>query len=251
MGVDFAHLLISHDNGYRPTPRQVADLAKALQDRGYVPTPGSPGHRAARYETTDEPYSLFRWGFSLARALGRYVEPQANPPLSDLEGLPEYLLSWSVHDPVGSGLAFPLEGPPPASHAYYDVQVLSAEDFIAYDAGGLVDPLDTRCACGAELGRPGPENDPFYANRIAVRCDRCGREFRPQDQVVNYFDPITGEPSPLRGGVCFRFAIRIQAGKGLNPLPRIDGRLPRATPAFLALCEQALGQPLYEVGYLY
>lgn len=91
----------------------------------------------------------------------------------------------------------------------------------------------------------------FYANRIAARCDRCGREFRPQDQVVNYFDPITGDPSPLRGGVCFRFAIRIQAGKGLNPVPRIDGRLPRATPEFLALCEQALGQRLYEVGYLY
>lgn len=257
MGVEFAHLLISRDNTFRPAPELVGRLIGRLRDEGYIPLPGSSAHRALGYEPTDEPASLHRWGFSLAHAHRQYVEPRSDLPVAQLESLPDYLLTWSIYDPEGSGVTYPLQGRPPECDAedelcpYYDLQLLCADDFIDYNAGGLVDPLETRCVCGADLSKGPMEDDLFYAGRIAARCSRCKREFRPQDQVVNYVDPITGEPSPLRGGVCLRFAIRIQAGKGLNPVARIDGRLPRASPEFLGLCEQALGQKLYEVGYLY
>lgn len=230
MGVEFGHLLIPRDNTWHPQPGQVARLMARLKEQGLWGEDSEVQRIARPGEIPDGPIS-------------QWFEPDAEH---------DWVVSFPV-DAEAPPKQFPFAWPGKASEPdwYVEMQLLRCAELVEPITGEHLDPLDTTCECGTDLRIPVWDDDIFYADRIRRTCPRCRREFRPQDREAVYRSPFTGEPSPLRGGVCFRFAIRIQAGKGLNPLPRIDGRLPRATPAFLALCEQALGQPLYEVGYLY
>lgn len=251
MGVEFAHLLIPQDNTSRPDAEAIAGLVEQWRAQAYVPRPGSYGHAALGYEPGDRPASLPTWGFSLKLGDGAFVESEDAGLIRPLRGLEEreFLLRFPVVGPAASGLSFAFEHSEPDG-AYYDIDVLASEDFIEY-IDERIEPVSDVCLCGEHLGYWVGTEDIFCCRRIRRFCPRCERPFRPQEQTVNSASPFTGEITPLRGGACFRFAIRIQAGKGLNPVPRIDGHLPRAAPAFLDLCQRALGQPLYEVGYLY
>lgn len=250
MGVEFAHLLIPRDNTTLAAPGSIGDLFESWRGEGFAPTPGSRSHALLGYHSRDRPASLAKWGYSLAAEGEGDLDPQSGDPAADLAALSgrEFLLRAPCVGPVEAGLAFPFDVPP-ALDLHYDLEILVSPELI-YMADECIGPLRTACECGEQLEFSMGDEDLFEASRIRANCPRCGRLFRPEDQSVDYRHPLTAEVTPLRGGACFHFAVRIRAGKALNPL-RQFGHLPRAAPAFLDLCQRALGQPLYEVGYLY
>lgn len=230
MGVEFAHLMIPRDNTWHPTPAQVAQLMDAWEGLDLW----GP---AEDLDVQVHPAGV------LAGEVGAWFDPEAAHDLMvshfvQAEAPPEHFpFDWRTE--LGEDWSF-------------EMQLLRAPDLVEPVTGEHIAPLDATCECGRDLRfTPSWDDTIFYGDRIHRTCPRCRRLFRPQDREVTYRNPFDGQPSPLPGGTCFRFAIRLQAGKGLNPVPRVDGRLPRATPEFLRLCEAALGQTLYEVGYLY
>jgi hypothetical protein len=106
--------------------------------------------------------------------------------------------------------------------------------------GRQVTPI---CSCGYNLGY----EDLGYLGGEKIRriCPACGLAFRPQDQIAEIRDGISGNLFPQRGGLCNRFAISIGFGKEWPiHLRASSGELvqsnARVTGKFMDACSSAL-----------
>lgn len=136
---------------------------------------------------------------------------------------------------------------------YHEYQIFLADDFASWtNAGGFTEAVPGTCTCGAELAYDAETEYPgtlaaHDASRIRRICPSCGARFDPCARSVAFQRDHGAAEEQLRGGLTFRFAIRIDCHKGW---PRADERLALA-PELLALVGRVLGVEVEDVGAFY
>jgi hypothetical protein len=285
MGVYYSHCLIPTDNTIRPSPEQIAALIAAWMDQRYIVVGPRTDLSASRWsaplaltgarfwtdpslkEMEREPEPVPTPPKSLWSRLfgGPRGEPERRPPLDHglpfvippegvswrALGQPDVVISWAANP---DGL-YPMET---VAHEPFDSHAISIElsdDFAnpCTDPYGIADDtlqLEGRCGCGCDLSYQG-SGDRLSSERIRRTCPVCGEAFRPQDHPAEIVDDMTGAKIAQPGGLCRRFAIRIDFGRDHPVLRRnTDGALvlakPKAAEHFLNTCETVLGFPLRE-----
>lgn len=227
MGVEYRHFVVPRARGFRPAPEALARFVEDL-DRGFwIPPDAGPRVRApGRPDETLSRNPDEAWFAGRASA--------------------DLILSWDVEDLEADGVRNHLaSGAPEDEELYADVQLHLATDYVLRTSD-VVEPFaSTRCPCGAELEYEVPAHDsrgdPFYSPRLRRTCP-CGRGFDPSELEVTVHDPWTGEPSRLRGGLAYRFALVIDRGKCL-PEPPVT-----LAPELASLLRGRFGTSFCEVG---
>jgi hypothetical protein len=181
-------------------------------------------------------------------------KPFASPPAGDsLAALGDraVTVTWPILGSFGSAVAYIFEPVPPLQgrgphQFWYDLNIDVSEDYRWNHANAYlnVSPIDSHCQCGEELVYEALA----LVDELRIRrfCPVCGVEFRPQDRMAEIANEITGEPEKIPGGVCYRFAIRVDCGKFYYISEEASG--PRISGAFLDCCSKALATELYQVG---
>lgn len=208
MGPECRHHLVPQPRDHRPASDQGEALVRALVEQRWLPPRLTPEYARTAFE----------------RAEAR--------------------LTWDVEHLGRSGLRYPFVGDPPAGDdTAYTVEIHVADDYV-YAASELMDPFDdTACACGTELEYDPPGNDAFRAGRLRRICPACRRPFDPGERKAAGRDPWTGAAILVPGGLCYRFAIVLVAGKGVPSTRRLQ-----VHPELRSLCQRVLGVRLADVG---
>jgi hypothetical protein len=126
---------------------------------------------------------------------------------------------------------------------YHDLVIHLAHDFV-HHSSEMIDPIDTRCACGQDLGydRDGAIR---YDPRIYAMCPWCGQAFDATRRTT-YRDGWTGAHGTILGAA-YRFAVIVDCGKGWP-----HERHPIAVaPRFLTLVEESFGERFDDFGDFY
>ena len=211
MGVEYRHFLIPQPNDHRPASDQGEALVRALIAERWLPPSRSPEYCRSAFERS------------------------------------EARLIWPV-DPLGkSGLRYPfVESPPAGEETHYTIELHLADDYI-YRTSEDLDPFeDTACACGAQMEYEPPEGDPFHASRLRRVCPDCRRPWDVGTCTAEGRDPWTGAAIRVPGGLCYRFAVVLDAGRGVP-----DRRGLHAHPELRALVQRTLGVRLADLGEIY
>jgi hypothetical protein len=188
---------------------------------------------------------ITRWGRT--REANPFMVPPDAGALAVLS-LPEARIQWPVSDHRTAGTVYPMAPLPVTGGqgAYYDLEIHLSDNFIDVAAESIVGYLDPKCGCGTDLRVEPADADIFGHQRILRTCPKCSASFQPQDQEVEMVGGAEEGEMSVAGGVTYRFAIVIECGKCWQPDQ--TNRDPKATAAFVALCEQELGCNLYQVG---
>lgn len=248
MGVEYKYLLIPRDNTHRPDIEAVKRLIAAWRDSSFALRPGSP-EQVAVHQTISAKTQVHAvaTGASLHTASGWRSFDDGD--IGDVAA-GELILQWPVPRAQPSQVRNPFGLVDEEDGTYFDLELHFSEDFVQV-GGEMIDPMDARCSrCGEDLEywTDMAVADIFYASRIRRVCPACQTAFRPQDRVVTYRDGMTGAERDLTGGATYRFAIVIDCGKCWRTEDSGDVE-PTLSAEFFSVCSEALGIPLYGVGY--
>jgi hypothetical protein len=215
MSVDYQVWVIPKERTFRPTAEQLANLASALRDGGWVPKPEAIGQQSQFLELLPggDPKGL---GRKPARSYPFTSEP-FTASWVDAHSENELVLSWHVQDTVKAGVQYPFSfdpfpdsGPP-----YFYVYVLLGRDFF-YHTGENVTEFSgdsTTCPCGQQLAFWTGYASGAPSQRIYARCPKCDRAFDPTEISCTVLDVWTGATSLLSGGLTFHFALVVNCHK--------------------------------------
>jgi len=215
MGVESKFYVLPDTSGYRPDPRNVSELVKALRAAGFICDPNSPAFVASAHQAGSLNSPADWEGFSWR--LGR---DEVAGSLSALELFltdhreSDVLVRWPNKDLHLSGLKYPLSVSPGPDEVYHDIEMHLAADTV-YHTSEIIDPFtDIRCSCGAAIQEFEPSgNDPFYSSRLPNHCPECHRQVNYATLPVTIRDGWTGVESKAVGGTAYRFAIVVDCGK--------------------------------------
>jgi hypothetical protein len=281
MGVYYSHYLIPENNTIRPDPSRIVALIEAWTEKGFVlPANSQSAKAAARYRTPPPPEQMVereqpvvaQTGF-WARLLGKKAptlprpdpwKPFLVPPTGDsLSALaePYVLIRWEGNSNAVYPMRTVTENISRGDHCFpHHLMIELSDDYLNIDsapygsAEGDVRQVNPICACGRDLGYDDDQAGCSTPHKIRRVCPSCGAAFRPQDQVAEIVDGITGTKMPQPGGLCNRFAIIIEFGKEM-PLDVADEKgdlvdsAAKVTDVFLETCISALGVKLNEFSY--
>jgi hypothetical protein len=286
MGVYYSHYLIPSDNTMRPEPDRITMLIETWLARKFIlphqDVPAQqqnqrgtgtaavagrfitrPSSRPTEHSKTGQPRAGFwtkLWGQRPETSVPDPWTPFLFPPIGEsLSALakPNTIIEWNAHPDA----LYPMQTVP----QYRDIPspnitIEISEDFMnpATDPygtsdGGPAKQIKGICRCGHDLAYE-DEDGRFSGRRIRHVCPACGLAFRPQDQLAELVDDVTGSRIPQPGGLCYRFAIVLDFGKELPAYVRdANGELvdskPKVTDLFMNTCTAALGVELNEFGY--
>jgi hypothetical protein len=283
MGVEYEHWLLPVNRDLRPSTENVVRLVNVLRRERWVVAPDMPRFeelrggfwtpRDVRDEDDTGGYaSLFgknpnhpRRGLPrhepIPASLGadwidaRLDARHASPLAREITlAFPIYLRDDVFSDWSDAGLQYPFTFGEDDASNYHQIEIHLADDFVAHAWGNaFADALDDRCSCGAEL-RYDPDQDFIewviavrHAHRIRRTCPRCGARFDPTTRTTTFKPGWDQSLETLRGGVTYRFAIRIDCHKGW---PRDRGRI-HLKPAFRELVDTTIGERFEDAGGLY
>jgi hypothetical protein len=286
MGINYSHSIIPRDNAARPEPERVVALIDAWIEKGFVVPPETEQAQHPSQSTRRKSQTGARFMTSplLEAALNQQQAPERPRGFwARLSGKarkpprPEPWMPFSV-PPAGDQLlvlAHPCaliewDGDPRAT---YPMQTMTeamargddqwphqliielSDDFTNPHTdpfGGGAKQVDPTCNCGCNLAYEDTLGW-LATEKIRRVCPACGRIFRPEDQVAEIVNGITGARSPQSGGLCSRFAIIASFGKEwARYMGDQEGKNlsePKATRLFLDTCGAALGIELNEFSY--
>lgn len=248
MSTDYQLWVIPSDRAFRPTPEQVANLANALRDGGWVPKPEVTGQQSQVLELLPGGDSS-GVGKKPTRAELFSADPFTASWIEFHSGH-DLALSWRVEDMQRAGVNYPFSfdpfpdlGPP-----YFYVSVLLAHDFFYYTGENVI-PFEeevTKCACGLQLAFWIGWAPVAPSQRILSRCSRCGQSFDPLKTSCVVLDGWTGQPSRLQGGLTFHFALAVNCHK-YYPREEEAARRFHLREEFLDLWRMHVGVPFEQV----
>jgi hypothetical protein len=185
------------------------------------------------------------------------IDPHHANPLAREMGLffPVQLPDDVFSDWQEAGIKYPFTFGEDDLSNYHQVMLYLADDFVTHDwTNTFGDALDDKCSCGEKLGyNPDGKYVQYVValsidGRISRKCPACGTVFNPSLHSTLVSDGWDeGATCHLRGGVTFRFAVRIDCHKGW---PREHGRI-FLKPEFRQLIEASLGEAFEDIGGLY
>jgi hypothetical protein len=248
MGAYYSHYVIPRDNTLRPTPDQIIALIEAWQKGGYILEKESP-----------PVYKLDAWYGEFRKSplkVAAQSKPFSFPPEGDSRSAlsePGALIQWRMNDYISLGTVYPLDTlPDPGWRPSYGLEIHLCDDFTNKDTdayGGSCRQISTHCTCGHDLLYE-TTGIRFEEHRVRRTCPKCGKLFRPQDQIAEIAIGATGGKYEERGGLCYRFAIVVDCGKEMPQCEDEGGlRDAKAQVGFMETCRSALGIELYEVSY--
>ena len=281
MGIHYSHYIIPRDRSVRPETGRIVALIDAwverkfviLPERGQAQDPRNSSHRksetGARFKTSPlfaealkreqapEPSRGF-W----ARLFGKSQKlPRPDlwmafsvPPIEDsLRALahPNTLIEWNGNPSATYPMQTVTEAMARGDKRWpHHLMIELSDDFANPHTdliGGGAKQVNPTCNCGCDLEYE-DELGWLATEKIRRVCPACGLTFRPQDQIAEIVNGITGARSPQQGGLCTRFAIIIYFNKEWPQDMRIPTE-PKVTPFFLETCNDALGIELNEFSY--
>lgn len=261
-GLEYAHYLIPRANDFRPTLAQVASLTIAWLDAGYIPKAGSAALQRIDYTKSIWAEAAKATGSALLK--NRIDFKSAPVPLDAATqtelAARDYRLIWPIQTAWTAGLKYALDQMPTARRGTdgpgYNLEIHSLNDYVYVSSELIasfpnVDPAARPVPCkvsGTDIHYVSEPIDRMFdqlGSRIRHTCPTCSTIFKPQERRVSVRDGWTGERRDVAGGATYRFAIVIDCGTD------IPEQRPNAVAEFKAICEAAIGQPLYEIGNAY
>lgn len=242
MGVDYLVWIIPQQRGFRPSAEQVAGLANALRDGGWVPKPEGAGQRSSVIELLPGENVA---GKKPAR-IQEFGSEAFTPSWVEFHSQNELVMDWHVHDLHKAGVLYPFvfDPYPESGPPYFYVRLILGHDFF-YWTGENVMPFDeavTKCACGEQLASWTGWAHGVGSQRIARICPNCGRGFDPSGKPCQIIDGWTGVSSQLRGGLTFHFALVVDCHKYF-PSEEEAGRRFHLRDEFLDLWRKFISVP--------
>jgi hypothetical protein len=247
MGVDYQVWIIPKQRSFRPNADQVANLANALREGRWVPASEAEGQRSEILE-------LLPGGDTVKKKPAR-VHTFTTEPFTaawiEFHSQHELLLNWSVNDQRAACVQYPFSFDPylnSGSTPYFYVYVVLGHDYFCY-TGETVMPIDeqsTRCACGEQLAFWTGYASGAPSQRIFSHCPKCSRDFDISGVSCDVQDGWTGKPSPLRGGLTFRFALIVNCHKYF-PHDEEGAKRFHLRPEFLDLWRTHIGVPFEQI----
>lgn len=213
MGVDYQVWIIPKQRAYRPNSEQIANLANALRDDGWVPKPGVPGQRSQVSELLPGDGSA---GKKPARVQEFDSQP-FTPSWVEFRSEHELVMDWHVQNLREAGVQYPFsfDPYPDSGPPYFYVRLIVGNDYL-YWTGENVMPFDeeaTNCVCNEQLSYWTGWAQGVGSQRIHRTCPKCGRAFDPSEKKCDILDGWTGAATPLLGGLTFRFALVVDCHK--------------------------------------
>ncbi len=254
MGVEYRRYLIPRPNSFRPTPEALERLIDSLRRERWLLSPTAPERNNLRF-------GMMTY-YAHARTSGFYVKQGQELGPGPAENLGAFLaanqdrdllLSWPIESLGRAGLRYPLTPPPfqdeqGAMDCYYEFQLHLSHDYV-YHYSEAISPFDDEPACrscGESLVYSlGHEQDPFYDQRISLRCPSCGELFDSTGLPCTAYDLWTNKEYAIPGGVTYRFAVVVDCGKCFG------NRSMKFATELKALVESVLGVATYEVDDAY
>lgn len=237
MGVDYRVWVIPQQRTFRPSPDQVASLANALREGGWVPKPEAPGQNSEVIELLP--------GESNASRSQKFAAESFTPGWVEFHCQHELLLSWDVLNMTQADVRYPFifDPYPDFGPPYFHIYLILGDHYF-YWTGENVMPFDqqaTRCTCGEQLGYEAGWSG-AGSQRIYRFCPKCGQNFDPSTIACDVLDAWTGESRSLLGGHVFRFALLVDCHKYF-PREVEAGRRFHLHPEFLELWSTHIGVP--------
>ncbi|HVH47655.1 MAG TPA: hypothetical protein VM925_35210 [Labilithrix sp.] len=253
----YRHFLVPRSRSYRPSFDRVAALVERLRADRWLLTRDDPAFEQQLDYVLHGSHTQ-TGGF--ARLAMDNPTPGNVPKTADVAiPIPAPLTATWLHEHVDSestdarfaeiALVFPLairdggfakHGLPypftfgEQESTYHAIEIHLARELVHRRLGD-VEPIETMCHCGAELGWDPRADDPYpgdtllaieSATRIDHVCPACGATFEPS------------------GVTAYRFAIVIDCGKGW---PREHAPI-AVRPEFRKVCEEMTGTELDDTG---
>jgi len=246
MGVDCRVWVFPRQRGFRPNAEQVAALANALRDGGWVPEPKATGQRSAVSELL--PGNIVA-GRKPARLQGFDREP-FTAGWVEFHSQHELVLDWHVQNMRDAGVQYPFvfDPYPDSGPPYFYIRLILGSDYF-YWTGENVTPFDeavTKCVCAEQLVYLAGWAYGIGSERIRRACPKCGRAFDPAGLACDVLDGWTGHPVPLLGGLTFCFALVVDCHK-YWPREEEAGRRFHLREEFLDLWGKFIGVPFEQV----
>jgi hypothetical protein len=242
MGVDYRVWIIPRERAFRPRVDQVASLANAMREGGWVPMPDASGQQSR----VDE---LLAGADKAGRRLRRshdFTEEPFTPGWVEFHSQNELVLHWDVRNTDTAGVQYPFNFDPyPDSQPPYFHVFLILGDSYFYRTGDNVLPFDeqyTTCACGEQLAHWIGWSEGAGSERIHRICPKCGKIFDPSEIACDLLDGWTRESQLLAGGLTFRFALMVDCHKSW-PHEEEAGRRFHLRPEFVELWRTCIGVP--------
>src|SRR5260221_7282071 len=213
MGVDYAVWLFPQERAFRPNSDQFARLANALRNGNWVPMPTASGQHSQFIELLP--------GNSVAgKKPARIQEFDSNPftpSWMEFHSQHELVMDWHVRNLRKAGVQYPFifDPYPDSGPPYFYLPLILGQDYF-YWTGENVMPFDdatTQCVCGEQLSYWTGWAQGTPSQRIHMVCPQCSRGFDPSGKTCDILDGWTGVPTPLMGGLTFRFALIVDCHK--------------------------------------
>jgi len=248
MGVAYCLFIVPQDRTFRPDSRQVANLANALREGGWVPLPQSGGHGSNALELLP---TESKGGFTKQPVVEHAFPDAAISPawIDSIRGH-EMALSWSVQDVQEAKVEYPFtfDPWPESGSPYFDIRTVDGDDYFSEFAENIpwLEGTVLKCTCGAQLAYESGWSGFAGSRRIHRKCPDCGRAFDPSTLTCEIQDGWTGEPQIIMGGLTFRFALVINCGKYF---PHEEERFRKFKPRneLLALWHSHIGVPFDQI----
>lgn len=245
MGVDYQVWVIPFERTFRPKADQVANFVNALREGKWVPMPAADQHSTV--------LELLPGGDQAHKKPARvhaFTMDPFTPGWIEFHGEHELVFNWAINDQKAAGVRYPFTFDPGSEYEtpYFYATVLLGHDFFYY-TGETVNPLDeqaTRCNCGEQLAVWVGWAHGAPSQRIFSNCPKCGNAFDASQSHCEVLDGWTGKPSPLRGGLTFRFALVVNCHKYF-PHEEEAARRFRLQPEFLDLWRMHIGVPFEQI----
>jgi hypothetical protein len=212
MGVDCRFWIFPKQRDYRPNAEQVARLANALRDGGWVPQPEAAGQRSSVIELLP--------GNSVPGKIPERVTAFDGEPFTaswvEFHSQDELVMEWHVRNSREAGVQYPFvfDPYPKSGPPYFYVRIILARDYV-YWTGENIMPFDDeaiQCVCGEQLERwTGWAHG--VSHRISRVCPNCGKDFDISGKSCRLIDGWSGVSSELPGGLTFRFALVVDCHK--------------------------------------
>lgn len=279
MGVEYEHFVLPVRRDFRPSSETLARLVGELRRNHWVISDDHPhcasftsgpmttsGGKVTGYASPvgrNPKASLGRFGWPTVRNLPDPLDPAWLDTLTPADvpaPLSEELCLIFPVDVVGdefstfdeAELEYPFTfGADDLDANYHRIELHVSGDYVVDDCNNTFDGIDATCACGVELRYEVDRIEfiPAIFNpwRIKSTCPACTACFDPTTRSGAMRNGWTGAIDRLNGGLTYRFALRIDCGKGW---PRKRGPL-TLRPELRELVECVLGQPCEEMGGLY
>ncbi len=261
--MEYERWLIARGNVFAPSGAGIAKLVAKLRAEKFIIDPKSPDLSKLRFKGKRAEMAKASGGYaikSVANTFGKDLtakilgstEPQPAELTAewlDDESREELRLVWPVDVDAPSPLVYPLSHKPDGNTFSYSIEIHRSQEFV-YPVSDDIESVPTECKCGDDLAFDWDEDEvvnPFGATTgIYAECDACSRTFDPSKgtaEVTNRFADTTSE---IAGGAAYRFALKVDCGKNVNPDPKLS-----FIPELVAILEKEFGRDFYEVGSTY